>query len=103
LSQLKRGHPLIGTWRDGDEELGSSVRFTISASGAGFEVAGVDTIDSEDLVIANVRWDGRVLRFDALVPSNGHRVEYAFELISASEVLVRYTTSERWHRSEPSA
>ena len=97
---LKSGHPLVGTWRDGAEERGSSVRFTIRAAGATFEVTAEDTGDGEQLAISNVRWNGRVLSFDSLVPSNGHRLEYVFELISPSEVLVRYTASERWSRTE---
>ena len=100
---LKSGHPLVGTWKDGAEELGSSVEFTISSAGANFSVTGVDTSDGEVLSISNVRWNGQRLSFDGAVPSTGHRVEYTFELISPSEVLVRYATSERWIRAEPSS
>jgi hypothetical protein len=100
---LKNGHPLIGTWHDAAEEGGSSVQFTIRPAGATFQVTAVDTCDGEQLAVSNVRWNGRVLSFDSLVPSNGHRLEYTFELISPSEVLVRYTAAERWSRSEPTA
>lgn len=100
---LKSGHPLVGTWRDADEDLGTSVRFTIRAAGSTFAVAGVDTSDGEILWISNVRWDGRILSFDSTVPSNGHRVGYTFEVISPSEVMVRYTTTERWIRADTTA
>ena len=100
---LKSGHLLIGTWRDADEDLGTSVQFTIRAAGSTFEVAGVDTSDGEMLSISNVRWDGRILSFDSAVQSTGHHVGYAFEVISPSEVLVRYTTSERWVRVDTTA
>jgi hypothetical protein len=98
---LTIGHPLVGTWRDADDDYGSTVQFTIRAAGATFEVAGLDTSDGEQLSISNVCWDGRVLRFDSFVPSTDHRVEYAFEVTLPSEVLVRYTKSERWVRANP--
>jgi hypothetical protein len=100
---LKTGHPLVGTWEDADDDYGSRIQFTIRAAGAAFEVAGLDTSDGEQLSISNVCWDGRVLRFDSFVPSTGHRVDYAFEVTSPSEVLVRYTKSERWVRANPTA
>ena len=103
MVSFKTGHPLVGTWRDANDEWGTSVRFTIRAVGASFGVAGEDSNDGEVLAISNVRWDGRSLRFDSLVPSNGHRVEYAFEVVSPTEVQVRYTTSERWVRADTTA
>ena len=100
IVRLKRGHPLVGTWRDADEALGTGVQFTIRAAGSTFEVAGVDTSDGEMLSISNVRWDGGILSFDSTVQSTGHHVRYAFEVISPSEVMVRYTLSERWIRAD---
>ena len=100
IVRLKSGHPLVGTWRDSDDELGSSVQFTIRAAGSTFDASGLDTGDGEILLISNVRWDGRILSFDSTVQSTSHHVEYAFEVVSPSEVLVRYTTSERWHRAD---
>ena len=100
---LKAGHPLVGTWRDAAGDIGSSVRFTVRAAGATFEVTGLDTSDREILVISNVRWDGRVLSFDSMLRSTGHQVAYGFEVMSPSEILVRYTTSERWIRADTTA
>jgi hypothetical protein len=100
---LKSGHPLVGTWRDADEDYGTSIRFTVRGVGANFEVAGLDTHDGEKLSISNIRWDGRVLRFDSFVPSTGHQVQYAFEVASPSEVLIRATRSERWIRADATA
>jgi hypothetical protein len=100
---LKTGHPLVGTWRDADEDYGTSIRFTVRAVGANFEVSGQDTHDGEQLLISNVHWDGRVLRFDSFVPSTGHQVEYVFEVTSPSEVMIRYTRCERWIRADPTA
>jgi hypothetical protein len=97
------GHPLIGTWRDPDVELGSTVQFTIRAPEGAVEVAGVDTDDGEVLTISHVVWNGRVLRFHSYVPSTEYRVEYEFEPISRSEVLIRRTTSERWVRVDPTS
>jgi hypothetical protein len=81
---LKNGHPLVGTWKDADEDHGASVQFVIRAVGANFAVSGLDTHDGEKLSISNVRWDGRVLRFDSLVPSTRIQVEYALEVTSPS-------------------
>jgi hypothetical protein len=94
---------LVGTWRDADEDYGSSVQFTIRAAGAVFEVVGLDTYDGERLSISNVSWDGHVLRFDSVVPSTEHRVEYALEVTLPSEVLIRSTRCERWIRADPTA
>ena len=98
-----QSHPLVGTWKDADESLGTSVQFTIRAAGSSFEVAGVDTGDGEILSISNVRWDGQYLSFESTVPSTGHHVVYALEVISPSEVMVRYTMSERWVRAHTTA
>src|SRR5216684_5845970 len=98
---FKTWHPLVGTWRDVDDDYGSRIQFTIRTAGEAFEVAGLDTSDGEQLSISNVCWDGRVLRFDSFVPSTDHRVECAFEVTSSSEVLVCYTRSERWVRADP--
>ena len=103
IVRLKSGHPLVGTWRDADEDHGSSVQITIRAAGADFEVSGVDASDGERLSISNVRWDGRVLQFDSFVPSTGHRVEYALEVTSPSEVLIRHAQCERWIKTKPRA
>jgi hypothetical protein len=96
---VKAVHPLVGTWRDAAGEIGSSVQFTVRAASATFEVAGVDTGDGEILSISNMRWDGRVLCFESLVPSTAHQVAYVFE-VSSSEIRVRYTTFERWIRAD---
>lgn len=102
LVSINRAHPLVGTWRNPDEDLGTTVHFTVRASGDAFEVEGIDTYDGEKLSISNVRWDGRRLSFECLVPSNGRHIEYAFEAISRSAVIVRYSVAERWVRVEPS-
>jgi hypothetical protein len=95
---FKAGHPLVGTWRHPDKDYGSGVQFTIRAAGNAFEVEAVDTHDGESLAISNVKWDGQVLRFDSLTPSTAHHVSYAIEVTAPSEILIRYTLSERWVR-----
>jgi hypothetical protein len=95
-----RAHPLVGTWRAPDGDLGTTVRFTIRGSGDAFEVEGIDTYDGEKLSISEVRWDGRRLSFHCLVPSNGRQIDYTFEVSSPSEVVVRHCVSERWIRDE---
>ena len=103
IVRLKTGHPLVGTWKDADAKYGASVQFTIRAVGAAFAVSGIDTSDGEKLSISNIRWDGRVLRFDSFVPSTGVQVEYVFEVTLPSEILIRYTRCERWIRVDPTA
>ena len=92
---LTAGHPVVGTWRDADEHYGSRVQFTIHPAGATFEITALDNGDGEQLSISNVRWDGRVLCFDGFVPSTGHRAEYAFQVMSPSEVQIRSAHYER--------
>jgi hypothetical protein len=91
------GHALLGTWRDPDVD-GLTVLFSVTAAGDTFDVQGLDTSDGEKLVISDVRWDGSVLTFVSLVPSTAHRVEYEFETVTQSEVIVRFTNTERWVR-----
>jgi hypothetical protein len=93
---LSTGHPLVGTWRDSDADWGTTVQFTIKPVAARFEVRGVDTADGEQLAISNVEWDGRILNFISVVPSRNRRIECTFELVSPSEVTVRYTATDRW-------
>ena len=103
IIRLTRGHPLVGTWQSADhDDFGTGVQFRISADGDQFRVTGVDTHDGEALEVSDVRWDGHVLRFNSLVPSNGHRVGYSFEPIGPNEVRVHYTVAERWTRADES-
>ena len=103
IVRLKHSHPLVGTWRHSDKEFGTSVQFTVLAAGEGFDVRGVDTADEEPLVVSDVRWDGRVLRFATDVPSTGHRVDYAIEVESPNELRVAYTCREQWVRVDSPA
>jgi hypothetical protein len=103
IVRLKHAHPLVGTWRHADKDFGTSVQFTVLTAGEGFDVRGIDTADEEPLVVSDVRWDGRVLRFKTFVPSTGHGVDYAMEVESPNELLVACTYREPWVRADSSA
>jgi len=100
VTPLLSRHVLIGTWRDSDHEIGSSIRFTVAASGAGFSVRAVDTYDGEELQISDVRWNGHVLHFTCLVPSTGRLTNYEMEGRSPSEVVLRIAYTEGWQKAE---
>jgi hypothetical protein len=74
--RLHADHPLIGTWIVAGDV--SSIEFQIRAARQGFEVLASDSDDGEEFVVSDVRWDGRSLRFELLVPSNGTRAEHCF-------------------------
>jgi hypothetical protein len=87
--RLLADHPLVGTWIVADGS--SSIEFQIRAARQGFEVSASDSADGEEFVVSDVRWDGRALRFELLVPSNGTRAEHCFRLGADGAIEDRFT------------
>jgi hypothetical protein len=87
--RLHADHPLIGTWVVADDS--SSIEFQIRPAPRGFEVLASDSNDGEKFVVSNVRWDGRALRFELLVPSNGTRAEHCFRARPDGSIEDRFT------------
>ena len=94
--RLTSSHLLAGVWAASD----SSVRYSINPKGATFEVSAVDSEDGEALVISNVDWDGRVLRFTSVCPSTGWRLDHVLEVTSTGAVSHRYSRQDEWLRVE---
>jgi len=90
-------HPLVGTWRDSDAD-GSTVRFKVRATGSGFDVRVVDTLDGEEIEASKVIWDGTVLRFSTFVRSSGRHADYEMRSTAPSEVSLRLSYAEPWVR-----
>lgn len=87
--RLHADHPLIGTWVVADDS--SSIEFQIRPKRQGFEVAASDSFDGEEFVVSEVHWDGRALRFELLVPSNGTRAEHCFRARADGSIEDRFT------------
>ncbi len=87
--RLHADHPLIGIWVVADDS--SSIEFRIRPGRQGFDVAASDSYDGEEFVVSEVHWDGRALRFELLVPSNGTRAEHCFRTRPDGSIEDRFT------------
>lgn len=90
-------HAIVGTWVSAERE--SYVEFTVDVSASGIAVSGRETIHGESLVIADVTFDGRILRFTSAMASDGRQTGHMFRLPSENGRL-RHEVSlvETWVR-----
>lgn len=104
MSWKKKGgiEGLVGVWYD-DVQGRSSVETTVGVVDGEVSVSEINTRDNEPFEVSDVAWDGQVLRFVSRLPSNNHRVESEMWLIGADSILLRYTTTDRWKRKDPSS
>lgn len=87
--RLHADHPLVGTWVVAGDD--SSIEFRVKAVRGGFAVAAADSCDGEKFIVSDVRWDGEVLRFAVLVPSNETRAEHCFRVRRDGSIEDRFT------------
>ncbi|HUA55717.1 MAG TPA: hypothetical protein VMB81_26265 [Candidatus Sulfotelmatobacter sp.] len=103
LTKIIANHPMAGTWASiGDED--STREFTVSVSRNGdLFVSGIDRSDGEAFVISDVAWEGKAaLRFEALMPSTGHRTRNLMRLLADGDLVeFQLTLSQPWRRSRP--
>ena len=87
---------LVGSWQTVDED--SFVILEISKSAKGFKVRAYTKDDNEELVVSKTKWDGKVLRFETLVPSSNHRTRNGLTLISKTKLIQELTFWEAWKK-----
>jgi len=75
--------------------------FTIAKTARGFRVAASDESDGEDLLVSRVKWDGKVLSFETLTPSNNWRTRNRLKPISKTKAIHELTFWEDWEKVEP--
>lgn len=87
---------LVGNWRY--EEAVAPVLFTIARKGRGFSIQAVDDSDGEALIVSKIKWDGKVLTFETLTPSNQWRTGNRLTLISKTKAIHELTFWEEWKK-----
>jgi hypothetical protein len=74
------------------------VLFTIDNTARGFRVQASDESDGEKLVVSKVKWDGKVLSFETLTPSNGWRTRNRLRVTSKAKAIHELTFWEPWEK-----
>src|SRR5881296_25895 len=87
---------LVGTWRYA--EAVRPMLFTIDKTAGGFHIHAVDESDGEELQVSKVKWDGKVLSFETLTPSNGWRTGNRLKAISRTKATHELTFWEDWEK-----
>jgi len=87
---------LVGTWRY--DEAVSPVLFTIKRTVRGFYIQAVDESDGEELVVSKVKWDGKILAFETLTPSNKWRTRNYLRVITRTKAIHELTFWETWNK-----
>lgn len=92
-------HPLVGTWVNVESD-DMRAAYTITPSGSGFAVHGVDRYDGEEFVISHVSWDGRSLKFRSHMPSTGRTGRHVLCAISPGKAkgTFSFTETEIWKK-----
>ena len=70
LKNATKAQQLAGTWCHPD----TSAEYNIRVRRTAFNVSAVDTSDGEKMLVSDVQWDGSVLTFITLMPSNKWKV-----------------------------
>jgi len=92
---------LIGQWQN--DEACMPVLFTIDKTAHGFRIQAICQSDGEKLVVSNVKWDGKVLSFNTLTPSNKWRTRNRLTVISRIKATHELTFWETWEKCKPAA
>jgi len=87
---------LLGTWHYRDAV--SPILFTITKSPASLRIKAVDHSDGEKLTVSKIKWDGEILTFETLTPSNNWRTRNLLKVISQTKAIHELTFWERWEK-----
>lgn len=86
---------LVGTWYD-QQEILSSVEYTVTATENGYAVTAIDTYDSESGEVSEVVWEQEVgtLKFSCYWPSSGSYSKCKFHQFTENKVEFTYTYTD---------
>jgi len=87
---------IVGTWQY--DAAVSPVTFTIKRNTRGFQIQAIDESDGEELIISKVKWDGKILTFETLTPSNKWRTKNCLRVISKTQAIHEFTFWETWSK-----
>lgn len=74
--------------------------FTIDMTARGFHIQAIDQSDGEELIVSRVKWDGKVLSFQTITPSNKYRTRNRITVISKTRAIHELTFWEGWEKVE---
>jgi hypothetical protein len=94
ISARKSKHPFVGVWEGEEDDL--RYEYTIIPTSSGFDVSIIDFVDGEELEVSKVNFEGKKLKFEAVMPSTGEHGYYIFKAISADKIEITYTLMQRW-------
>jgi len=87
---------LVGRWQASEGHI--SVLFIIDKARQGFRVQAFDESDGEELIVSKVKWDGKVLAFETLTPSNKWRTRNRLRVIAKTKAIHELTHWEQWKK-----
>src|SRR5690242_14225931 len=89
IARKHKADSLVGKWQA--NEAYRPVVFTIERGASGFRVQAIDQSDGEKLLVSRVKWDGKVLSFETLTPSNKWRTKNRLKVISKTKAIHELT------------
>lgn len=98
MKTVQKDHPLVGTWITEDED--SNLAFVIEVRRGRLHVSSFTRSDGEVHRIRNLKWDGKALSFDSVVPSNGWRTKVVFRTGPNHSAKVEFTLFEVWKKKD---
>lgn len=98
MKTIDKEHPLVGTWVTEDED--SNLAVVITVQRGRFHVSSFTQSDGEFHRIRNVKWDGKALSYDSVVPSNGWRTRVVFRVGPNRGAKVEFTVFEVWKKKD---
>lgn len=87
---------LVGRWEPADGSY--SVILEISTAGRGFNVRAYAELSNQELIVSKTKWDGKILRFESLVPSSNIRTRNCLTPIAKTRLLHELTIWETLKR-----
>ncbi|NLX24970.1 MAG: hypothetical protein GXY61_03275 [Lentisphaerae bacterium] len=83
---LNADEAILGTWSS-DESVAV---YDISRAADGrLEILGHSTLSGREIMISDVSWDGKVLKFKSYVPATDHRAEREARLINSKTMKAK--------------
>lgn len=84
---------IVGTWK-----TESSVILKINKRGRKFQVYAFDKDDNEKIVVSNVVWNRKYLRFETFIPSTGYKTKNILHITSRTTLRQELTIFEDWEK-----
>jgi len=87
---------LVGRWQASKGHI--SVVFIIERKDKNFRIKAFDESDGEKLKVSKIKWDGKILAFETLTPSNKWRTKNRLRAVSRAKAIQELTHWEPWKK-----